>query len=91
MKTKVENKTEGKRTCRKCLLYEMDQGDYFRNLYAYIDRLDPDIKAGEKLYRDRLSICKECELLLDGMCRTCGCFVELRAAVKENICPYERW
>ena len=58
MKTKVENKTEGKRTCRKCLLYEMDQGDYFRNLYAYIDRLDPDIKAGEKLYRDRLRSAK---------------------------------
>ncbi len=43
------------------------------------------------LYETRLSLCKECDLLLDGMCRACGCFVELRATMKKNSCPYDKW
>ena len=30
-------------------------------------------------------------MLLSGMCRACGCFVELRAAIAANRCPYEKW
>ena len=29
--------------------------------------------------------------LADGMCRACGCFVELRAAIKTNVCSYGKW
>ena len=25
------------------------------------------------------------------MCRACGCYVQLRAAVKGQNCPYEKW
>ena len=28
---------------------------------------------------------------MDGMCRACGCYVELRAAMRKNACPYEKW
>lgn len=61
------------------------------NLYAYIERLDEDIKADKALYQERLSVCKECDYLADGMCRACGCFVELRAAVAVNSCSYNKW
>lgn len=82
---------DSRRHCRKCLLREMDAESYFKNLYDYIERLDPDIKADEELYQERLEKCKGCERLLEGMCRACGCFVELRAVIKKNACPYDRW
>ncbi len=82
---------ERKRFCRKCLTRDMDQAAYFQNLHDYIANLDEELKVEEPLYEERLSLCKECDLLLDGMCRACGCFVELRAAMKKNACPYEKW
>lgn len=85
------SETQGKRVCRKCLTRDMDQTAYFENLHTYIDNLDNDLKVSQPLYEQRLAVCKECELLLDGMCRACGCFVELRASMKKNACPYSKW
>ena len=39
----------------------------------------------------RLMVCKECDLLADGMCRACGFFVDMWAALDKNICPYGKW
>lgn len=86
-----ELEKEPKRRCRKCLLREMDKDAYFDNLYSYIAHLDEEVKTSDAVYETRLGICKECELLADGMCRACGCYVELRAAMKKNACPYEHW
>lgn len=82
---------ETRRICRKCLTRDMDQQEYFQNLHTYIANLDEDIKAAPILYEERLTVCKQCERLTDGMCRACGCFVELRAAIASNQCPYECW
>lgn len=79
------------RICRRCLIADMDKTEYFVNLHNYIDNLSADIKVGAKVYDERLSVCKNCDLLADGMCRACGCFVELRAAVGKNCCPYDKW
>lgn len=79
---------EPRRFCRKCLIREMmEEQTYFRNLYDYIENLDADLKVEEAVYEARLSKCKECENLLQGMCRICGCYVELRAVMKKNDCP----
>ena len=69
----------------------MDQDEYFKTLQDYIDNLDIDIKAEKDLYEERLDICTMCDLLLEGMCRTCGCYVELRAAISKNYCPNKKW
>ena len=69
----------------------VDRADYFKSMYDYIENLDSDIKTEASLYEKRLAVCKECERLADGMCRGCGCFVEMRAAVTKNACPYEKW
>ena len=80
------------RICKKCLMRDMqDKAEYFQNLQSYIDNLAPDTKASEELYEERLGICKECELLLEGMCRSCGCYVELRAVIEKNACPNRKW
>lgn len=85
----MESKT--RRHCRKCLTRDMDQKAYFENLHTYIRNLDEELKVEEPLYEERLSLCQDCDLLADGMCRACGCYVELRAVMKKNRCPYDKW
>lgn len=82
---------ESKRICRKCLTRDMDKDAYFDNLHTYIENLDEELKVEKPLYEERLSLCQECDLLIDGMCRACGCYVELRAAMRKNGCPYDKW
>lgn len=92
MESAVEQNVENLRVCRRCLTRDMiGQEEYFRTLRDYIDNLDVDVKAPESLYEERLSFCKECDMLFQGMCRRCGCYVELRAAVNKNVCPDKRW
>lgn len=87
----MEIEKEAGKRCRKCLTRDMDQKEYFENLHTYIANLEEDIKADPILYEERLSVCQECDLLADGMCRACGCFVELRAVIQKNVCPYDKW
>lgn len=87
----MEQEKQPKRVCRKCLLRDMDEKQYFENLHAYIANLDEELKVDQPLYEKRLAVCKDCDLLADGMCRACGCYVELRAVMWKNACPYEKW
>lgn len=73
--------------CRKCLLKDMPEDTYFQNLRDYIKGLDEEIKVKQEEYERRLSLCKECDNLLNGMCRICGCYVELRAVMAKHTCP----
>ena len=83
---------ENFRVCRRCLTRDMmDKAAYFQNMYDYINNLDESIKTNQPLYEKRLMVCKECDLLADGMCRACGCFVEMREKKKKNGCPYDKW
>lgn len=81
------------RLCRKCLQEEMPDAEYYKNMYTYIKNIDEHIKTPAGAYEQRLEVCKTCESLLNGMCRICGCFVELRAAINKNYCPdaNRRW
>ena len=65
--------------CRKCLLEDMDEDDFLRDMRSYIAAYPADKKVSEEEYRQRLDFCKDCEKLVDGMCVLCGCYVELRA------------
>lgn len=76
-----------RRVCRKCLLRESDERAYFKNLFAYIENLPREDKVPEEVYGARLALCRDCENLLSGMCRLCGCYVELRAAMRVRSCP----
>ena len=75
------------RVCRKCLLRDMPGQAYFESLENYIERLDSDLKVAPDVYERRLGLCRDCDNLMEGMCRICGCFVELRAVMKKNGCP----
>lgn len=77
--------------CLKCLLIEIDQKAYFTNLHNLIENMDEDVKTSSDTYQLRLITCKNCDYLRDGLCGACGCYVELRAAVAAQSCPYDHW
>lgn len=79
--------------CRKCLIRDMPEAEFFQNMYDYIANIPEDEKTPEEEYERRLNECRQCESLLNGMCRVCGCFVEMRAAAVIRHCPGtgKRW
>ena len=82
-----------KRFCRRCLLDEVFEKDEYKNMQEHIKNIDYQIKTEEYEYKRRLGLCMECDNLINGMCKICGCFVEMRAAVNKNYCPHveKRW
>lgn len=80
-----------RRICKKCLLYELAESQEGNYVERYRENLSEENRTEEVEYKRRLSICKECDLLLEAMCRSCGCYVEIRAAVGKQHCPYDKW
>ena len=76
--------------CPRCLLSEFDMEKEFRYIYEYIHALPEDKKASGEVYKERLDTCKKCDELISGLCKKCGCYVEMRAAVKSGYCPHEK-
>ncbi len=73
--------------CKKCLLLEAGEKASFETIKAYLDNLSNDLKVDDSEYSRRLQLCKNCKFLISGMCRKCGCYVEIRAALKDKACP----
>ncbi len=73
--------------CKKCLLLEAGEERSFRGVSDYIDNIDSALKVDEDVYKKRLSLCKVCDNLISGMCLKCGCYVEIRAVLKDKSCP----
>lgn len=73
--------------CKKCLLLEAGEKKSFAGVKDYLDTIDNSLKVNDDLYKKRLSLCRECNNLISGMCLKCGCYVEIRAALKNKACP----
>lgn len=78
---------EDERLCRRCLLRDMPESSYLETMKNYIEGLDEEVKADKEEYEKRLLACRNCDRLMNGMCRLCGCFVEMRAVIAANYCP----
>ncbi len=85
--------SESKPFCKRCLLADIDVDGLYKKVSELIALMPEDIRADEELYKSRLDKCRACRCLENGICRECGCFVELRAAAKKNYCPsvYKYW
>lgn len=81
---------EGKPICKRCLLLDVDPDGLYKKVSELIEVMSEDVKASSEEYARRLEICRNCDCLENGICRECGCFVELRAAAKKNYCPNAR-
>lgn len=73
--------------CKRCLLSEIDVEKYAETVEAYIKSLPEEMKADDGEYSRRISVCRTCDMLVEGMCRECGCYVEIRAIKKNARCP----
>lgn len=73
--------------CKRCLLREAAQDDTLRDIQGQIEKLRAEERVEDALYRQRLASCRECDHLLAGVCMKCGCYVEFRAAFKNQKCP----
>lgn len=73
--------------CKKCLLLEAGERATLKSVKDYLELLSPEEKVSESIYNDRLEKCRNCDFLISGMCRKCGCYVEIRAALKNKECP----
>ena len=77
--------------CRRCLLSEMNDVSKIDLVKKGIEDLPEIDRADEKVYEERLSKCRLCDNLLSGTCLSCGCYVEIRAAIKKGRCPEKKW
>lgn len=75
------------RQCKRCLLYEMAEKVTYNEIMQYVSTIDEKEKVSQEEFERRISFCKECEFLISGMCRKCGCYVEVRARLKNQNCP----
>lgn len=73
--------------CKRCLLYEAGERAAYTQVQAYLDTVPPDELASPTVRKIRLDLCQRCDQLISGMCRKCGCYVEVRAALKDGTCP----
>lgn len=72
--------------CKRCLLSEAGENKSYTTVREYLDNLDDSLKADDKTYKSRLDECKKCDFLISGMCLKCGCYVEIRAVLKDKHC-----
>ena len=77
--------------CRRCLLKDISEEEYEKLIKEGLNALPKDDLAEDKTASSRLDICRECEKLNQGTCLACGCYVEIRAALKNGKCPYNKW
>ena len=64
---------EKKPLCRRCLLEDMpDEAALVKNIRELIELLPQEKRAGSEVTARRLSVCRGCGHLLNGMCALCG-------------------
>lgn len=76
-----------KTNCKKCLLYEAGEKVTYEEIMKYISTLSKNDLVSDELYQNRIEKCKNCDFLISGMCRKCGCYVEVRARLINKGCP----
>ncbi|MFR5877070.1 MAG: DUF6171 family protein [Eubacterium sp.] len=73
--------------CKRCLLLEAGESVTYSEIMAYVSTLDKSELAEQSVFEDRITHCKNCDSLIAGMCRKCGCYVEVRTRLKNADCP----
>ncbi|MBQ8159794.1 MAG: hypothetical protein IJ083_03500 [Clostridia bacterium] len=58
-----------------------------RTIREVLETMPSEQRARDEIYRARLRSCLACPELLNGTCRKCGCYVEIRAAKVHGTCP----
>lgn len=73
--------------CKKCLLLQAGENIKHQEIVDYLLTIPDDEKVSDNEYSRRITKCLDCQWLISGMCRKCGCYVEIRARIKNQNCP----
>lgn len=76
--------------CKKCLLREAGESVTYEEITAYLETIS-DLLTDKTTVEKRLEYCKNCDSLISGTCLKCGCYVEVRASLKDGACPSDKW
>lgn len=76
--------------CVKCIQRELTDKEYYKSVASYISNIPEELKTPDDTYAFRLEQCRKCQYIVNGLCRLCGCFVEIRAASVKNYCPNKK-
>lgn len=77
--------------CLRCLISELDPEGEGARIADGIAKINEADKCTGKDYDARLQMCRNCDKLISGTCLSCGCYVEIRAAIKKGRCPEKKW
>lgn len=80
--------------CKKCLLLQAGENVKHQEIVDYLLTIPADEKVSDDEYSHRIAKCLDCQWLISGMCRKCGCYVEIRARMKNQNCPnidFQKW
>ena len=84
--TLVKPPVKGK-PCIRCLIDRIDDVTAAEIVEKYKKETPDDEKAGDKQYKERLSVCLDCKYLNKGVCMKSGFYVEARMYRKAGKCP----
>lgn len=76
-----------KKECKRCLLLEASGKVTYDEIMSQLASFDKSELTDDSTFENRISYCKECNYLISGMCRKCGCYVEIRARLAGSECP----
>lgn len=78
-------------SCR-CLLRDLGTGDEAHaKVIRFYDEQPEHLRVSRETFDARLDRCRECRHLRNGNCMQCGCYVEVRAALRKSACPMKYW
>lgn len=56
------------------------------------DFLNPNTEyVDSKVSEERMKICNSCDMLVKGLCKSCGCFMPLKTKISHASCPLGKW
>jgi len=72
---------------------DLTYGEMFSGLAKGISSI---IKSGVKMvdndtHATRFTLCQECDMLIDGRCKRCGCYMKLKSKFHSMRCPIGKW
>ena len=73
--------------CKRCLIRESADTVLAGQIRQMADIIPQEERAEKELTEARLDVCRDCQHLMAGVCRKCGCYVEVRAVWREKDCP----
>ncbi len=73
--------------CLRCLIEDLGDEELAAVLREGIEMIPQEHQVSREIYERRLDACRKCDHLVNGLCKFCGCFVEMRAMKKRGSCP----